>query len=69
MDELLEFWFQNEQLWFNCSIEDDLLFTDQYPTIWKISLNKENKNVLIAYIESIFLKKKNEYATSNKFCG
>ena len=40
------------------SIEDDLLFTDQYPTIWKISLNKENKNVLIAYIESIFLKKK-----------
>lgn len=30
MDELLEFWFQNEQLWFNCSIKDDLLITKKY---------------------------------------
>jgi hypothetical protein len=44
----------------------DILFTDQYPTIWKIPLNKENKNVLKAYIESFFQK---EYNTELKTAG
>jgi hypothetical protein len=36
--------------------EVDFLVTDPYPTIWKIELNKENKNILLAYIESVFIK-------------
>ena len=36
--------------------EVDFLVTDPYPTIWKIELNKENKNILRAYIDSVFIK-------------
>ena len=46
--------------------ESDLLFTEQYPTIWKIPLNRENKNILIAYVEKIFLTKSDN---SNKTAG
>ena len=28
--ELLTFWFDNEQLWFNCSKEDDELVTKKF---------------------------------------
>lgn len=34
----------------------DFLVTDSYPTIWKIPLDKENKNILLSYIESVFIK-------------
>jgi hypothetical protein len=43
------------------------LITDQYPTIWKIPLNTENKNVLLAYIESVFQNcKKSECKTAGQ---
>lgn len=32
------------------------MVTDSYPTIWKIPLDKENKNILLSYIESVFIK-------------
>ena len=35
----------------------DFLVTDSYPTIWKIPLDKENKNILLSYIESVFIKR------------
>ena len=31
--ELYTFWFENEQLWFNCSKEDDLLITKKYSNL------------------------------------
>jgi len=51
------FYWATGQSIVNIKGETDLLFTDQYPTIWKIPLNKENKNILVAYIENIFFQK------------
>ena len=59
------FYWASGQSTINMKGENDLLFTDQYPTIWKIQLNKENKNILIAYVEQIFQKK----TTTNKTAG
>ena len=33
LDELTKFWFDNPQLWFNCSIEDDKLITKKYSSL------------------------------------
>jgi len=59
------FYWASGQSTINMKGENDFLFTDQYPTIWKIQLNKENKNILIAYVEQIFQKK----TTTNKTAG
>jgi len=53
------FYWATGQSLLNENGDFNLLFTDQYPTIWKIPLNTENKNILTAYIESIFQKKCN----------
>lgn len=60
------FYWATGQSTVNMKGESDLLFTEQYPTIWKIPLNKENRNILIAYVEKIFLTKSDN---SNKTAG
>ena len=30
MEELIKFWYDNENIWFNCSLEDDLKIKDKY---------------------------------------
>ncbi len=33
LNEVIQFWFSNENLWFNASIEDDLMITNKYETL------------------------------------
>ena len=30
MEQLIKFWYDNENIWFNCSLEDDLKIKDKY---------------------------------------
>ncbi len=33
LEEVIQFWFSNENLWFNASIEDDLMITNKYEAL------------------------------------
>ena len=49
MGELYEFWFANEQLWFNCSKEDDLMIKETYLDLLLGDIIKPSIESIILY--------------------
>ena len=48
-DELITFWFNNEQLWFNCSKADDLLIIEKYYEFLHGKIIKASLGSIILY--------------------
>ena len=49
---LYNFWFTREDLWFNCSLNDDHFITVSFYYLLNLNLNPQNKN---EFIECILL--------------
>ena len=49
LDELIKFWFDNKHLWFNCSIEDDILITNKYKVLLSNDIDIPSLGTIILY--------------------
>ena len=54
LNEVIQFWFSNENLWFNASHEDDLMITNKYETLLN-NVNEDFDKIILNANHSIKL--------------